>query len=197
MTGVLTVDKVDATSRVDRHRVRASLAVAIATLAATGLLVGPLGRARAEQPKLMLMFVQTADDVRVDPASHILRLINVGQQTLYFADRPERVAGHVKMADFLTEWTSKAGADNFGNDPPNATISVFEPGKAKDTLAVVKISNPKVEGTDLLYSYTLIEGSLPATGGATALFIDWIGPGGGVGFGFHGVGVGYRGPGWR
>jgi len=41
----------------------------------------------------------------------------------------------------------------------------------------------------------LIRGPLPATGGATALFIDWIGPGGGVGFGFHGVGVGVRGPG--
>lgn len=27
-------------------------------------------------------------------------------------------------------------------------------------------------------------------GGATALFIDWIGAGGGVGPGFHGVGAG-------
>jgi len=29
------------------------------------------------------------------------------------------------------------------------------------------------------------------------LFIDWIGAGGGVGRGFHGVGVGARGPGVR
>jgi len=29
----------------------------------------------------------------------------------------------------------------------------------------------------------------------TALFIDWIGASGGVGRGFHGVGVGYRGRG--
>ena len=36
---------------------------------------------------------------------------------------------------------------------------------------------------------------MPASGGPTALFIDWIGVGGGVGFGFHGVGVGGRGPG--
>jgi len=38
---------------------------------------------------------------------------------------------------------------------------------------------------------------MPAKGGATSLFIDWIGVGGGVGFGCHGVGGGYRGPGWR
>lgn len=38
---------------------------------------------------------------------------------------------------------------------------------------------------------------MPRGGGATALFIDWIGVGGGVGPGFHGVGVGYRGVGWR
>jgi hypothetical protein len=38
---------------------------------------------------------------------------------------------------------------------------------------------------------------MPAKGGPTALFIDWIGVGGGVVRGFHGVGVGFRGPGWR
>jgi hypothetical protein len=62
---------------------------------------------------------------------------------------------------------------------------------------VVEISQPVVEGRDLVYSYKLLEGKMPTTGGATALFIDWIGPGGGVGVGFHGVGVGGRGVGVR
>jgi hypothetical protein len=44
----------------------------------------------------------------------------VNQQTLYFSDRPVRIAGHLKMAAYLKEWTSKAGKDNFGADPPNA-----------------------------------------------------------------------------
>jgi len=118
--------------------------------------------------------------------------VKVAQQTLYFADRPERVAGHVKMSHYLNEWT-----DNFHNDPPNATLSVFEPGSPSNTLAVVTISNPKIEGSDLVYNYKLIEGTLPAAGGATSLFIVWIGAGGGAGFGFHGVGVGYRGTGRR
>jgi hypothetical protein len=191
------VRKIGDRKRMDDSRRALITTAALATVVGPGLLFGFAGRASEEEPKPMLMFVQIADDLKVDPAAQTLRLVKVGQQTLYFADRPERIAGHVKMADFLTEWTSKAGADNFGNDPPNATLSVFEPGKAKDTLAVAKISNPKVEGADLVYNYKLIEGTLPAGGGATSLFIDWIGPGGGVGFGFHGVGVGYRGRGWR
>jgi hypothetical protein len=55
--------------------------------------------------------------------------------------------------------------------------------------------SPSVEGADIIYDYKLIEGTMPETSGMAALFIDWIGPGGGVGRGFHGVGVGARGPG--
>jgi hypothetical protein len=147
--------------------------------------------------KVQLMFVQLAEDVKIDPATSTFRLVKVNQQTLYFSDRPERIAGHIKMADYLKEWTSQAGKDNFKADPPNAVLSVYEPGKSDNTLAVVKITNPVINGADLIYSYKLIEGKLPAGGGATSLFIDWIGVGGGVGVGFHGVGVGFRGPGLR
>lgn len=101
------------------------------------------------------------------------------------------------MADYFKEWTAKAGKDNFGADPPNATLSVYEPGKPENTLVVVKLANPVVEGADLVYTYKVLNGAMPANGGPTALFIDWIGVGGGVGRGFHGVGVGFRGPGLR
>jgi hypothetical protein len=144
-----------------------------------------------------LMFVQIAEDVKVDEAEKTLRLVKVSQQTLYFSDRPVRIAGHLKMADYFKEWTSKAGEDNFGADPPNATLSVYEPGQPDNSIAVVEIMHPRIDGPDLIYSYKLIDGKLPAAGGATSLFIDWIGVGGGVGPGFHGVGVGRRGPGVR
>ena len=135
---------------------------------------------RAESPK-------TSKSI---PATKTLRLVKVNQQTLYFSDRPVRIAGHVKMADYLTEWTAKAGKDNFSQDPPNATLSVYEPGQPDNTIVVVEITNPVVDGADLLYTYKIINGTMPAAGGATALFIDWIGAGGGVGRGVPGVGVG-------
>jgi hypothetical protein len=155
---------------------------------------GPaLNTSSSEAPQLM--FVQSAEDLKVDLAANTLRLVKVNQQTLYFSDRPQRIAGHLKMADYLKEWTAQAGKNNFGEDPPNATLSVYEHGQSDNTVVVVEITSPIVDDADLIYSYRIINGTMPANGGPAALFIDWIGAGGGVGRGFHGVGVGYRGRG--
>ena len=97
----------------------------------------------------------------------------------------------------MDEWKAGEGPDNFPIDPPNATLSVYESGSDESEMAVVEISHPVIDGKDLVYNYRLIEGTMPKAGGATALFIDWIGPGGGVGPGFHGVGAGARGVGLR
>ena len=171
-------------------------------IALTGALiisVLPMSRAdekkKTDDQKVQLMFVQTADDLKTD--ANTLRLVNVGQQTLYFSDRPVRVAGHLTMPAYMDEWKAGEGPDNFSSDPPNATLSVYESGNHENTLAVVEISHPVIDGKDLVYNYKLISGTMPKAGGATALFIDWIGVGGGVGPGFHGVGAGARGVGVR
>ncbi len=126
----------------------------------------------AEAPSFM--FVQSAEDLKVDSAKSTFRLVKVNQQTLYFSDRPQRMAGHIKMSEYLAEWTRADGPDNFSKNPP---------------------TNPVVDGNDLVYNYKVIEGTMPKAGGATALFIDRVGVGGGVGVGYHGVGVGARGVG--
>jgi len=170
------------------------LAAFLLTVAAAPL-SGLFTPAMAVESKAQLMFVQSAEDIKADDKT--LRLVNVSPQTIYFTDRPVRSAGHITMPTYLKEWTAAAGADNFSKDPPNATLSVYEPGKDSNTLTVVEISQPVVEGRDLIYTYKLLEGKIPTTGGASTLFIDWIGVGGGVGPGFHGVGVGARGVGIR
>jgi hypothetical protein len=166
----------------------AAVVLSMAAFAATAT-------AAPETPQLM--FVQSAEDIKVDAAKSTFRLVKVNQQTLYFSDRPQRLAGHLKMADYLKEWTAQAGKDSFKADPPNATLSIYEPGKPDNTIVVVTLTNPVVDGADLVYSYKVLDGKMPAKGGQTALFIDWIGVGGGVGPGFHGVGVGRRGVGLR
>jgi hypothetical protein len=167
-------------------------ATVLAAALPLGALLNPVS---AAEDKVQLMFVQSADSLKADGKT--LRLVNVSPQTIYFSDRPVRVAGHITLPAYLEEWTAAAGPNNFSKDPPNATLSVYEPGQAANTLTVIEISKPVVEGKDLVYSYKLIEGKMPTAGGPTSLFIDWIGPGGGVGVGFHGVGVGRRGVGWR
>ena len=58
----------------------------------------------------------------------------------------------MSLKDYMKEWTAAAGPNNFSKDPPNATLSVYQPGKDENTLTVVEISDPKVEGKDLVYT---------------------------------------------
>ena len=140
------------------------LIVLTGTLILSGLFISRADEPKnADQNKIQLMFVQTADDFRADGKT--LRLINVGQQTLYFSDLPVRVAGHLTMPAYMDEWKAGEGPDNFGSDPPNATLSVYEPGRKDNTLAVVEISHPVMDGKDLVYQYRLIEGTMPKGGG--------------------------------
>ena len=119
-------------------------------IALTGaLILSGLFPAKSDESKVQLMFVQTAEDLKADGST--LRLVNVGQQTLYFSDRPVRIAGHLTMPAYLDEWKAGEGPDNFGSDPPNATLSVYESGRHENTLAVVKISHPVIDGKDLVY----------------------------------------------
>lgn len=140
------------------------------------------------------MFVQTSAAVASDPVANTVRLVDVTQHTLYFSDRPDRYAGHIRMDEYMNEWSPDT-KDNFTADPPNATLSVYEPGTVDNAIAIIEISNPIIDGDDLIYEYKLLDGVVPEIGGEATLFIDRVGPGGGVGAGFHGVGVGERGPG--
>jgi hypothetical protein len=178
-----------------RPKVRIAMCALLGAAAVLGGCAGSPGPgAAADGSQAQLMFVQSAEDLRVDTARSTLRLVKVNPQTVYFSDRPNRIAGHLRMADYLKTW--KEGRDNFGADPPNATLSVYEPGSAEPRLVVVTLMKPVVDDADLVYTYKIVEGTMPASG-ATSLFIDWYGVGGGIGPGFHGVGVGRRGVGWR
>ena len=127
----------------------------------------------AVKQKVELLFVQNSRGVAIDKEKRTLTLRGVGATTLFFSDRPVRMAGHYSMQEYLDFW--KEGKDNFSVDPPNATLSVFEPGQDDLLDVVVKLQNPRLQGEDLIYDITLIEGQLPKMGGPSSLFIDIFG----------------------
>jgi hypothetical protein len=132
--------------------------------------------------------VLNADGASLDGKT--LTLTGVSPNTIVFADRPVRAAGHVLTAHFLKEWDE--GIDSFAKDPPNATVSVLS--KEGDTVkdAVVELKSPKLDGDKLTFDVSVLEGDLKGADGAAALFIDWFaarGPRGGAVIG--------RGPAWR
>ena len=117
-----------------------------------------------------LLFVQDAGAMSYD--GQTLTLKDPDPYTLYFSDRPDRIAGHMTLDAFLEE-VSK-GPDSFAEDPPNATLMVF--GGNELLQVVVELpSEPYFRDGDLLFEVRVIEGTVPESGGQSALFIDTVG----------------------
>jgi hypothetical protein len=120
-----------------------------------------------------------------------LTMTGVSPNSIVFADRPYRAAGHVLTQHFLREWDE--GSNSFAKDPPNATISVL--GAEGDSVedAVVVLKSPKLEGDKLTFEVTVLEGSLSKATGPASLFIDWFAARGYGGRGFVAGGGGWHG----
>ena len=115
------------------------------------------------------LFVLTAESATL--ADGVLKMGDVNPATLYFSDRPDRIAGHQATEEFVAEWG--VGDDNFASNPPNATLSVLSGTEPQDV--VVVLSEPRLEGGDLIFKVSVLDGNPDVAGGANSLFIDIIG----------------------
>jgi hypothetical protein len=147
--------------------------IVMATLS-TFMAVRP-GIAVSAEPKQLIvnvLFVQNAEAVVIGNGT--LTLKGVSPMTVFFSDRPVRIAGHFNTKDeFVPLWDE--GKDSFLKDPPNATVSMYQKGREQLEDVVVKLSRPRLKGKDLTYDITVIEGKAPQMGGACSVFIDIIG----------------------
>jgi hypothetical protein len=92
--------------------------------------------------------------------------------TVYFSDRPTRVAGHLATSEMIPLWSE--GKDSFLKDPPNATLSTFT-ADGKVGNVVVELMNPGLKGDQMTYDVRVLEGKLPDKAEGASLFIDVIG----------------------
>jgi len=102
-----------------------------------------------------------------------LTLTGIAPNSIIFADRPVRSAGHALTAHLIEEWNK--GKDSFATDPPNATVSVFTKDGSGVRDAVVVLKNPRLEGDRLAFDVQVLEGDLTGGDGAASVFIDIIG----------------------
>jgi hypothetical protein len=140
--------------------------------------VFPLGSAMAqgvkekEQAKQAdFLFVQTAKSMSFDKSTNILTLVGVSSTTLFFSDRPERIAGNMKTTAFVPFWGK--GKDSFLKDSPNADVSIIEGDKLQQVVVVLQV--PELIGDTLSYGVKVLQGNMPAKGADVSMFIDIIG----------------------
>lgn len=106
-----------------------------------------------------------------------LVLSGVAPNSIIFADRPVRSAGHALTAHLIEEWDDSL-PDSFAKDPPNATVSVFAKDGNSVSDAVVVLKSPKLDGATLTFNVDVLEGTLAGAqspNGPAAVFIDIIG----------------------
>jgi hypothetical protein len=117
------------------------------------------------------LFVQTARRMSFDRAASRLTLHDVSPVTLFFSDRPDRIAGNMRTAAFVPFWSQ--GRDSFLSDPPNADLSIVEGGELRQVVVVLR--NPVLEGGSLAYTVQILAGAMPDAGEEVSVFIDIIG----------------------
>jgi hypothetical protein len=117
------------------------------------------------------LFVMNSSGVSLQGGK--LVLIGVAPNSVVFADRPVRAAGHDLTSRIVEDWSK--GSDNFAQDPPNATVSGFSKDGSGVKDAVVVLKTPKLEGDRLTFDVDVLEGDLAGADGAASLFIDIIG----------------------
>jgi hypothetical protein len=136
----------------------------------------PLASATAQTAKEQakqadFLFVQTAKSMSFDKSTNKLTLDGISSTTLFFSDRPERIAGNMKTTAFVPFWST--GKDSFFSDPPNADISILEGNKLRQVVAVLQA--PVLKGDTLTYTVKVLQGEMPAKGADVSVFIDIIG----------------------
>ena len=95
----------------------------------------------------------------------------VSPATVFFSDRPDRIAGNMTTAAFIPFWSQ--GKDNFASNPPNADVSILEGSEL--TQVVVVLQDPVLHGDNLSYTVKILQGDMPAKGANVSVFIDIIG----------------------
>jgi hypothetical protein len=150
------------------------VATGIVTLGLLAVALVPGSGAQTPAPKqaaaetVELLFVQNSTAGSYDGKT--LTLSGVGP-TVFFSDRPQRVTGQVRTAEFISHWDK--GSDNFGENPPNASLSIFADKEIRT--AIVELTSPKLKGNTLSYRVKVLKGQLPASFKESSLFIDILG----------------------
>jgi hypothetical protein len=144
--------------------------VSVATLASAAVAQVGLAVNKDTTAKVEMLFVQSAKGATL--VNGKLTLTGVGATTVFFSDRPRRIAGHVATPEMISLWSE--GTNSFLKDPPNATLSAFA-ADGRVANVVVVLRNPVLAGDQMTYDVTVTQGNLPAKVDGASLFIDIIG----------------------
>lgn len=93
---------------------------------------------------------------------------NGQSNVIYFSDKPVLESGHMGINKFVEIWGE--GEQNFNTIPPNSTLSIIKDEVETDSVFI--LSNPKVDGTSIVFDAELVSGKPTSKFEAGGLFLD-------------------------
>jgi len=93
---------------------------------------------------------------------------NGQSNVIYFSDKPQVESGHMGVKKFVTIWGE--GEQNFNTIPPNSTLSIIKDEVQNNSIFI--LSNPKVDGTTIMFNAELVSGKPTPKFEAGGLFLD-------------------------
>ena len=129
----------------------------------------PPGKSVVKADMVPSLFVMNARGASLQGST--LTLAGVSPNSIVFADRPVRAAGHLLTEHLLEEWS----AGSVAKDPPNATVAVLSKDGASVRDAVVEVRDPHLDGDRLTFNVRVLEGDLVGADSPASVFVDIVG----------------------
>jgi hypothetical protein len=136
----------------------------------------PGARGRADGEQMTTRKAEQLDAVFVQNASAFsahddeITLHGVADATIYFANHPQREAGHIPSRRFLELWDG--ATESFTSAPPAAVISFLADADDAPPDVVVILHDPRFRDNEMTYRVEVRDGNVPPAGGPCSLFID-------------------------
>jgi hypothetical protein len=116
-----------------------------------------------------LTFIQVARGMTFDGKT--LALVDLAPTMPYVASSPPTRLGHVSTGAFLDLWTSD-GRTTADAPPRPCVLSLVDPTISPLSDALLTVARPRIRGTGLCYSVTVLAGALPASSGSCVLYVN-------------------------
>lgn len=141
------------------------------TATAAALFLAPITAVRAEEARQpSWLFVQTASGFAFDGTTLTLPY---EREIFAFTDRPYRLHAYLNAHELAGLWASGAGADNFGDDAPNAVLTWRADSAIEEAEIELRAISVDDLGRTVTYEITVESGAaLPQTAQYASLFID-------------------------
>ena len=153
-----------------------TLSIFVFGISSTALVYGQQEGSMIEYvPKFLIVQHSNSGSLStINETAYSLELNRISDNTILFAERPDRIVKSLTTDNFIGNWSK--GADNFVMDPPNAVIVVND-NEGQQNIAIIELFNPVYDSDKKSLKYDVIPDNatsidLPSMFGQNTLVID-------------------------